>query len=170
MVDRPPPRLWKKSHTFDPNSMSTGARGATSLRDVAWDSPPPRPERPWRNRLRPVGRSDEESGRGLLADRALRAVQADGPLPRRGPRLAPLRGQQRLLVLTAFDQTVALEPLEHLAGRGPRDAEHLRHARGERRRAAAERPVLADREGEEVDRLEVFVDGVTLRHLETILP
>ena len=36
--------------------------------------------------------------------------------------------------------------------------EHLRHARGERRRAGAVRHVLADREGEEVDRLEVLVD------------
>ena len=80
-----------------------------------------------------------------------------GPLPAR-------RRQDRLLVLAALDEPVLLEPLEHLAGGRPGDAEHLRDARGERRRARRRRPVLADREGEEPDRLEVFVDRVTLGH------
>ena len=83
--------------------------------------------------------------------------------------LAAGRRQQRLLVLAALDQPFALEPLQHLAGRGARDAEHLGHARRERRRAAAQRSVLADRKREEVDRLEVLVDGVALRHRWLIL-
>ena len=37
-------------------------------------------------------------------------------------------GEDRLLVLAALDQALALEPLEHLAGRGARNAEHLRDA------------------------------------------
>jgi hypothetical protein len=81
----------------------------------------------------------------VLADDALRT-------------LSPLPGQQRLLVLAALDQPFALESLQHLAGGRTRDAEHLRHPRRERRRPRAERPVLADRKGEEVDRLEVLVD------------
>src|SRR6476646_5453973 len=44
----------------------------------------------------------------VLADDLLRA-------------LAPLRGQERLLVLPARDEPVGLEPLQHLAGGGPRD-------------------------------------------------
>ena len=73
-------------------------------------------------------------------------------------------GEQRLLVLAALDQPVALEPLQHLPGGGARDAEHLGDAGGERRRAGAVRRVFADREGEEVDRLEVLVYGMS-RHL-----
>ena len=42
-------------------------------------------------------------------------------------RAARLR-QQRLLVLSPFDQALGLEPLQHLSGRRPRDAEHLRDA------------------------------------------
>jgi len=57
----------------------------------------------------------------------------------------------------AFDQPFALESLQHLAGRRTRDAEHLRDAGRERGRSGAERPVLADREREEIDRLEVLV-------------
>ena len=48
----------------------------------------------------------------VLADDFLR------PRPARG-------GEDRLLVLAAFDQTLGLEPLQHLAGRGARNAEHL---------------------------------------------
>ena len=78
--------------------------------------------------------------------------------------LATLRRQQRLLVLASLDQTFALESLQHLAGRRARHAEHLRHSRRERGRPAAKRAVLADRKGEEVDRLQVLVDGMSLRH------
>ena len=74
-----------------------------------------------------------------------------------GP-LAPRRRQQRLLVLAALDEPVGLEPLQHLAGRGARDAEHLGHARGQGGQGGVLRPVLADRERKEVDRLQVFVD------------
>ena len=52
-------------------------------------------------------------------------------LPR--PRRARL-GEQRLLVLAALDEALRLQPLQHLAGRGARDAEHLRHPRGDRLR------------------------------------
>ena len=78
----------------------------------------------------------------------------------------PGRGQERLLVVAALDEPFGLEPLQHLAGRRPRDAEHLGHTRRDRRRAAGIGPVLADREGEEVDRLEVLVDrmSLSLRH------
>ena len=70
-------------------------------------------------------------------------------------------GEERLLVLAPLDEPVRLEPLQHLAGRRPRDAEHLGDPRGDRlRRPRPRRPVLADREGEEVDRLEVIVDAV----------
>ena len=76
----------------------------------------------------------------------------------RSARSRPVSREDRLLVLAALDEAVGLEPLQHLARGGARDAEHLGHARGERRRARRLRPVLADREGEEVDRLEVLVD------------
>ena len=82
-----------------------------------------------------------------------------------GPRAAGL-GQDRLLVLAALDEPVGLEPLQHLARRSAGDAEHLGHARGERRRRRVLGVVLADREREEVDRLQVFVDRVPDRHLE----
>ena len=87
-------------------------------------------------------------------------VLADDPLGALAPRLR----EQRLLVLAPLDQPLALEPLQHLPGRRPRDAEHLGHSRGQGRRPASERPVLADRKGEEVDRLEVLVDRMSLRH------
>ena len=67
--------------------------------------------------------------------------------------------------LAALDEPFGLEPLEHLARRGARDAEHLGHPRRQRGRARGLRTVLADREREEVDRLEVLVDGMSLRHL-----
>jgi hypothetical protein len=78
--------------------------------------------------------------------------------------LAPGGSEDRLLVLAALDEALGLQALQHLAGRGPGDAEHLGHPRRQRRRALGLRPVLADGEGEEVDRLEVFVDGMTLGH------
>ena len=77
--------------------------------------------------------------------------------------LDPGVGEDRLLLLATLDETVRLEPLQHLAGRGAGHAEHLRDARGDGRRPGG-RVVLADRESEEVDRLEVVVDRVT-RHL-----
>jgi primosomal protein N' (replication factor Y) (superfamily II helicase) len=78
---------------------------------------------------------------------------------------AAFRREDRLLVLAALDETVRFEPLQHLSGRGARDAEHVGDADGEGRRSLGLRPVLADREGEEVDRLEVFLDGVPGRHV-----
>ena len=60
-------------------------------------------------------------------------VLADDAL---GP-LAPGLGEDRLLLLAALDEPVRLEPLQHLAGRGARDAEHLGDARRERRRAVS---------------------------------
>ena len=77
----------------------------------------------------------------------------------RSARSMPGGGEDRLLVLAALDQALGLEPLQHLAGRRARDAEHLGDPRGDRVRAGR-RAVLADREGEEVDRLEVVVDRV----------
>ena len=85
----------------------------------------------------------------VLAHDALRPLGAFG-------------GQDRLLLLAALDEAVGLEPLQHLAGGGARNAEHLGDPRRDRRRSRR-RPVLADRKGEEVDRLEVLVDGVAVR-------
>ena len=72
----------------------------------------------------------------------------------------PLRREDRLLVLAALDQAVGLEALQHLAGRGAGDAEHVGDADGERGGALRLRLVLADRERQEVDRLEIVVDRV----------
>ena len=77
-----------------------------------------------------------------------------------GP-LAARLGQDRLLALAALDEPLRLEPLQHLAGRRARDAEHLGDAGRERRQLAALRVVLADRERQEVDRLEVLVDRMS---------
>ncbi len=85
----------------------------------------------------------------VLAHDALRALGALGR-------------EDRLLLLAALDEPLGLEPLEHLAGRRARDAEHLGDARRDRGRPGGG-PVLADREGEEVDRLEVLVDRVPVR-------
>jgi hypothetical protein len=96
----------------------------------------------------------------------------DDPVPAHdalGPGAAGLR-QERLLALPALDEAVGLEPLEHLAGRRARDAEHLGDTRGERGRPGAVRGVLTDRKGEEIDRLEVLVDGVTVGHLRLYCP
>ena len=79
-------------------------------------------------------------------------------------RSVPAGGEDRLLVLAALDEPVGLEALQHLAGRGARDAEHLGDARGERRGAGRLRPVLADREREEIDRLQVLVGVVSCGH------
>ena len=79
--------------------------------------------------------------------------------------LAALGGQDRLLVLAALDEALGLEALQHLPGRGPRDAEHVGDPDGERGHALRLGLVLPDREREEVDRLEVVVDGVTSRHV-----
>ena len=76
--------------------------------------------------------------------------------------LGALRGEDRLLLLAALDEPVGLEALQHLAGGGARDAEHLGDA-GRDRRRAGRGPVLPDREREEVDRLEVLVDRMSLR-------
>ena len=64
-------------------------------------------------------------------------------------------------MLAALDEPLGLEPLQHLARRGARDAEHLGHARRDGDEPVG-RPVLADREGEEIDRLEVLVDRMSL--------
>ena len=80
---------------------------------------------------------------------------------RRGA-VGALGREDRLALLAALDQPLGLEPLQHLPGGGARDAEHLRHA-GRDRGRAGRGPVLADREREEVDRLEVLVDRVALR-------
>ena len=72
--------------------------------------------------------------------------------------LAPGLREQRFFPRAALDEPFGFEPLEHLARRRPRDAEHLRNPRRQRRRSAGERTVLADRKSEEVDRLEVLVD------------
>ena len=53
---------------------------------------------------------------------------------------------------------------EHLARGGRRDVQHLGDARGGDRRLLHDRPVLADRRGEEVDRLEVVVHRVRPGH------
>ena len=76
----------------------------------------------------------------------------------RSARSRPGLGQDRLLALAALDEPFRLEPLQHLAGRRARDAEHLGDPRRERRQRRALRVVLADREREEVDRLQVLVD------------
>ena len=47
-------------------------------------------------------------------------------------RAVPGGGEDRLLVRAALDEPVGLEPLQHLAGRGARDAEHLGDAGRER--------------------------------------
>ena len=80
----------------------------------------------------------------------------------RRARSAPSGVRIASLLLAALDEPLGLEPLQHLAGGGARDAEHLRHA-GRDRGRAGRGPVLADREREEVDRLEVLVDRVALR-------
>ena len=79
-------------------------------------------------------------------------------------RLASCRCQDDLLALASFDESVRLEPLQHLAGRGARDAQHVGHPGGEGRRILHDWAVLTDRKREEVDRLEVRVGRVTLRH------
>ena len=65
----------------------------------------------------------------------------------------------------------ALRPRAASASRPPsaRHAEHLRDPRGERRRPRAERPVLADRERQEVDGLQVLVYGVAANDRLTLV-
>ena len=86
------------------------------------------------------------------------AVLADDPLGA----LCALRREDRLLLLAPLDEPIGLEPLQHLSGGGARHAEHLGDARGDRGRARR-RSVLADGEGEEVDRLEILVDRMAVR-------
>jgi hypothetical protein len=73
--------------------------------------------------------------------------------------LGALGREDRLLLLASLDETFGLEPLEHLACGCARDAQHLGDARGDRGRSCRG-SILPDREGEEVDRLEVLVDAV----------
>ena len=54
----------------------------------------------------------------------------------RSARLRPVAVRSASLRAPRSIRPVGLEPLQHLADRGARDAEHLRDARGERRRAA----------------------------------
>ena len=63
------------------------------------------------------GRVAHEVGQEAL-DQPVLADDALGPLDAG-------RRQDRLLLLAALDEPVGLEPLQHLAGRGARDAEHL---------------------------------------------
>jgi hypothetical protein len=109
--------------------------------------------------VRLAGRVAHEVRQQALDD----PVLADDPLCALDSRV----GQDRLLVLAALDEPLGLEALQHLAGRGPRDAEHLGHARRDRGRVVRVGPVLADREGEEIDRLQVLVDAVT-GHVATL--
>ena len=111
--------------------------------------------------VRLVARVAHEVGEQPLDD----AVLADDALGA----LAAARREERFLARAALDQAFGLEALQHLAGRRARDMQHLGHARGERGRSGALRRVLADREREEIDRLQVLVDRVTLRHCR-ILP
>jgi hypothetical protein len=111
--------------------------------------------------VRLVARVAHEVGEQALDD----AVLADNALCA----FAAARGEERFLAGAALDQAFGLEPLQHLAGRGARDVKHLGYARGERGRAGALRRVFADRERKEIDRLQVLVDRVTLRHCR-ILP
>ena len=84
--------------------------------------------------------------------------------------LAAALGEERLLLLAALDQALRLEPLEHLAGRGARDVQHLGDARGERRAPGAVRRVLPDRKGEEIDGFQVLVHRVSGSRHVAILP
>ena len=83
------------------------------------------------------------------------AVLAHNPL---GP-FDAARRQDRLLLLAALDEALGLEALQHLAGGRPRDAEHLGDT-GCDRVGRGGGAILADREREKVDRLEVLIDGV----------
>ena len=107
------------------------------------------------------GRVPHEVGQEPLDD----PVLPDDPLRSH----TPARSQERLLARAALDQALGLEPLQHLAGRRARHAEHLGHSGRERQRPARRR-VLPDREREEVDRLEVLVDRVALRQTVTSVP
>ena len=77
-------------------------------------------------------------------------------------RSVPLGGEDGLLLVAALDEPVRLEALQHLPGRGARDAEHLGDA-GRDRGRPGRGPVLPDREREEVDGLQVLVDRVAVR-------
>ena len=70
----------------------------------------------------------------------------------------PLAVRMASLCSPRSTRPVALEPLEHLARRRARDAEHVGDADGERRRSLRVRAVLPDRERQEIDRLEIVVD------------
>src|SRR4029450_12983262 len=61
----------------------------------------------------------------------------------------------------------ARDPLDHFPCRRARNPEHLRDTGRERRRTRALRRILADRKRQEVDRLEVLVDGVSVGHAVT---
>jgi len=86
------------------------------------------------------------------------AVLADDPLRSLDPRL----GENCLLLVSALDEPVHLEAFQHLPRGRARDAQHLGDACSDRGRSRG-RPVLPDREGQEVDRLEVVVDRMSLR-------
>jgi hypothetical protein len=85
----------------------------------------------------------------VLAHDALRALDAVGR-------------QHGLFLVAALDEALRLETLQHLSGRGTRDAEHLGDAGGDRR-GSRRRAILADREGEEIDRLQILVHGMSVR-------
>src|SRR3954454_12824101 len=72
--------------------------------------------------------------------------------------------EDRFLVLAALDEALGFEPLQHLPGGRARDAEHLADAGRDRLRRPGRGLILADRESQEIDRLEVVVDAVTRCH------
>jgi hypothetical protein len=100
------------------------------------------------------GRIPHEVGQEPLDD----PVLTNDALRPFGPDL----GEDGLFLLAALHEPIDLEALQHLTRRGARHSEHLGDSGGNRGRSGR-RPVLADREREEVDRLEVLVDRMTLR-------
>ena len=96
----------------------------------------------------------EEVGQEALDD----PVAPDHLLRARGAR----GRQHELAPAAALEQALGGEPLEHLADGRARDAERLGDARRDRRRSLG-RLVDADRGDEDVDRLQVVVDRVSVR-------
>src|SRR5262245_14293364 len=84
--------------------------------------------------------------------------------------VTPGRRENHLLALTPLDEPIGLEALQHLPDRGARDAEQLGHSGRQRRGLPRDRAVLPDRKREEVDRLEIDVDRMTLSHRRRFYP
>ena len=77
-------------------------------------------------------------------------------------RCGALGRQHEFTPAAALEQAFGGQPLEHLADGRARDAERLRDARRDRRRSLG-RLIHADRGDEQVDRLQVVVDRVSMR-------